>query len=713
MWDEQKLLEVVRKHLPPTAEICREDDWARRVCVRLEDVDGDGMQEIVGTYHLEGNTYIMGLKVDESGWQLVANLIGSHRYPHDFHRGGAPYYWYYLAEAQLKANMPQQAVKSIESGWRLKEAGPSRESWLELLQQVRIELVRQTVNLFPASVKTDRGTKWGYINDKGQLVIDPRYDFADDFQENGLAIVTLLDKNGLIDKDNKYVIVPKYDTITRFSQDRAAVVDAAGFHVINDKGEILTDKPYSFIGMYQEGRALFSQVDPQGTSHYGYLDREGKEVIPATYQSGTDFHEGRAVVQARPNEFILIGRNGERLHTFSYANVGQSGDGLLAFQETENGPYGYVDENGNVVIPPRYLTAQPFEKGRAIVNAAKDFAENNQYGLIDKKGTFLIPGEYNDIHSLKENRVAVGKARDPQRPYLGSKFAIADTDGKIFTDFLYNEVMEYQDGKASANDDRHTFFINRGGQIDRFFPMLEGSGTLTQENDLVKALINQRVSYYTRTGNPVWRQNTVIPLTDQYRVREELFNPNKDYIVYYPRVEGMSNKDAQNKINDRLKDMSQVKPIPANEQLDYSYSGDFSVEFFRKQLLELLLVGYNFPFGAAHGMPTQTYAHIDLVKGKMYQLKDLFKPNSNYVKVLSDIVGNLIKNDPQYSYVFPGSYKGIKPDQPFYVKQDALYLYFAPYEIGPYAAGFPTFRIPFAQIMDIIDTEGDFWQSFH
>lgn len=711
MWDERKVLEVVRMHLPPTAEIFASGDSAAGACIQMEDVDGDGKEEIVGAYHFQGDTYIFGLKEEQDGWHPVTNLKGSDYYPAAFH-GGAPFFWYYLADAQIKANQPGKAIESIESGWRLNAAEPSREEWLALINQLRIQLVKQNVDLYPASVKTDRGTKWGYINDNGQIVIKPQYDYADDFQENGLAIVTLLDKNGLINRQNQYVIVPKYSSITRFTQGRAAVIDNQGFHVINEKGEVLTTKPYSFIGMYQEGRALFSQVDPQGVSRYGYLDRDGNEVIPATYENGTDFNEGRAVVQAKKNEFVLIGRNGERLQTYPYANVGPLGDGLMAFQETENGPYGYVDEKGNVVIPPRFLNAQAFQKGRAVVNAAPDYT-TNQYGLIDKKGAFIIPAQFNDIEWLNEGRVAVGKARDPQQSFRGSRYAIADTDGKFLTEFLYNEVMEYHDGKASANDDQHTFFLDKSGQIDKSFPMLKGSGTLTQEDELVKALINQRVSYYTKSGKPVWRQNTVIPLSDQYRVKEEFYNPNKDYIVYYPRIEGMPNRDAQLQINERLKAMSQVKPIPADIELDYTYSGDFSVEFFRKQLVELQLVGYHFPIGAAHGMPTQEYAHVDLVKGKMYQLGDLFKPNSNYVKVLSDIVGNLIKNDPQYSYVFPGSYTGIKANQPFYVKQDALFLYFAPYEIGPYAAGFPTFRIPFAQIMNIIETNGDFWRSFH
>jgi hypothetical protein len=130
-------------------------------------------------------------------------------------------------------------------------------------------------------------------------------------------------------------------------------------------------------------------------------------------------------------------------------------------------------------------------------------------------------------------------------------------------------------------------------------------------------------------------------------------------------------------------------------------------------LLVLELNGYQFYFGAAHGMPTMIYPSIDLVSGSFYELKDLFKPGSNYVNIISDIIAQQIKNDPQYSYIFPDEYKGIAGDQPFFVKEDALYIYFTPYEIAPYAAGFPTFRIPYTELMSIIDTEGSFWQSFH
>ncbi len=64
-------------------------------------------------------------------------------------------------------------------------------------------------------------------------------------------------------------------------------------------------------------------------------------------------------------------------------------------------------------------------------------------------------------------------------------------------------------------------------------------------------------------------------------------------------------------------------------------------------------------------MPSKIYIKIDLTTGEFYELQDLFKEDSDYVKVLSDIIGEQIKNNPEYSYIFPDSYNGIKEDQPF------------------------------------------------
>ena len=60
----------------------------------------------------------------------------------------------------------------------------------------------KNVNLYPAKRRTVRGDKWGYINDQGIFVINPKFQDAMDFEENGLAVVKVGDAYGIIDEND-------------------------------------------------------------------------------------------------------------------------------------------------------------------------------------------------------------------------------------------------------------------------------------------------------------------------------------------------------------------------------------------------------------------------------------------------------------------------------------------------------------------------------
>lgn len=583
---------------------------------------------------------------------------------------------------------------------------------LNLLPELNESELRADL-LHPAPFKLKEGTRWGYINNEGRTIIEPRYDYAEEFQENGLAIVQRKNGSGLIDSTGREKLKPVYSFIAPFSEGLAVVSDAKGYTFIDEKGKEVTAARYDYLNSLQEGRALFSKQSASGGSRYGYLDARGQEVLPAIYEDAGDFMNGKALVKLGEGEFALIDPQGAVLHTYKFPYVGNPGDGLLAFQETENGKYGYLDTGGSVAIQPRYTAALPFSGGRAVVNTAENYG--NAYGLIDKQGKLVIPAQYYEVLQLGENRVALGTSLYPEQPYRGSKYVIADAvTGRILSNHPLLGVNNYQNGLASAYDAKDTYFIDRNGKRAAQPPVVAGTGMLSFSGSLIRADVDQRTAYYDRRGKQVWRQGGVIPLRPPYSVLEKKYKPNRDYLVYYPVIEGIAVTEISGEVNNKLRRLSLAEGADSggNAQ-DFSYTGDFAVSFFRKNLLVLELSGYKFPFGAAHGMPTRRYELINLRTGKFYELRDLFKPGSKYVERLSGIVGKQIENDPQYEYVFPDAFKGIAADQPFYVDEEALYLYFAPYEIAPYAAGFPTFRIPYAEIMGLISTEGDFWQSFH
>jgi hypothetical protein len=574
-----------------------------------------------------------------------------------------------------------------------------QENWITCL----LSLSRM-VYLFPAAVKDIGGSKWGYINEKGNFILPPKYEMARDFQENGLAIVQINNLTGIINSDGYFIVKPKYDTISPFSEGRATVIDEKGFKVINEAGKEITSKGYSFIGDYQEGRATAANTNEQGEYLYGYLNRGGKEVIPLSYESASDFQDGKALVKIKGGSYALIDLTGKILNSYTYPFVDDYGEGMLAFRESNDGKWGYMDETGKVVIEKKFTGTQHFVEGKAIVQTSE------LYGLIDTEGQFIIKPHYNTLLNLEEGHYALGKAIDPERPYIGSKYAIADSEGHIYTGFIFNGVSPYKDGIASAYNEEITYLIDKRGQRVDYLPKVKGSGTLAFDKSLIKGDIDLRILYFDKKGKLIWKQNTIIPLNNDYSVIENKFKPNKDYLVYYPQLKGIENQES---VNQTLKDLSGVKPTLAHTQLESSYSGDFDVSFYKKDLVVIEINGYDYPFGAAHGMPIKKYAHIDLKSGKFYQLRDLFKQESDYVKVISQLVDEQIKNDAQYSYVFPDTYKGIKADQPYYISEGALNVYFEPYEIAPYAAGFPTFTIPFHDISSIINHAGDLWRSFH
>lgn len=64
--------------------------------------------------------------------------------------------------------------------------------------------------------------------------------------------------------------------------------------------------------------------------------------------------------------------------------------------------YGYINRNGDVIIPLEYTKATDFKDGVAVVMKEK-------YGVIDENGEILLPFEYEEIFLGKKKRVILKK----------------------------------------------------------------------------------------------------------------------------------------------------------------------------------------------------------------------------------------------------------------------------------------------------------------
>lgn len=568
------------------------------------------------------------------------------------------------------------------------------------------------INLFPASIYENSQEKWGYINSKGDFVIKPVYSRTEDFNDNGLALVWDDDKLGIIDRDGKPIIQEKFDYIYPFSEGIAIAENEAGFKAINEKGQIVFEAN-SFIGSFKDGRALFSQEGRDGKYLYGYIDKLGEIIIQPKYENAEDFVDGKALVKLGDNNYELIDKTGEALTSFKYYYAAAMGEGLITFREKSEDKLGYIDENGKAIIPPSFDYADAFNNGVAVVSIN---AENSavKYGLINNKGEYIIEPEYNDIKNLGEGSFGLGIPIDIDWTYAGSKYAIANSKGEILTDFIYYEVSNFKDGLASVNDRVATFFITNEGKKSDIIKAVDGIGELTFFGDVIKANIDNRLYYMSKQGEVLWKVSNNYKITQEISINEVKFRPNINVLIYYPEIIGVSDKVIQDELNLKLKEnfiFEEHYSIREEDDLDYNFQTDFNIKYYNKDLLNIEKTGYNYPFGAAHGMPIKSYSHIDLKTGNLYTLKDLFKSDMDYKERINSIVKNKIDSRPDdYS---PEAFQGINEEQTFIITKDLLVIYFTPYEIAAYATGFPEFEIPYQDIMDIIETNGELWNSFN
>lgn len=565
--------------------------------------------------------------------------------------------------------------------------------------------------LYPALLSYLGEQKWGYIDDSCEFIIEPRFTVAYKFQPNGLAVVMEGEKMGLIDKSGSFLVEPKYFFINDYFEGLAVAQYDEGYEVLDETGKVISER-YSYINNYKNDTAVFAVEASDGSFRYGYLDRNGKVIIEPIYEHASDFEKGRAIARlsdSRGN--VLIDEKGMVIKEIDYEIVWSVSDGMCGFFDETNNKYGYMNIESDIVIPPLFTVADGFEDGTAVVSLLGEFYSDIQYGLIDKKANYIIEPKYKEIIRLGEDRLALGLPTSLENPYIGTKYALATTDGAVLTDFIFNSINDFKDGMACVDDGSSTYFIDREGNRADNLPLAEGIGVLEQAGELIHAVIDQREYYMNRQGDIVYAPSESITLDSGIKLREQKSRPNKDYLVFYPALSNMESPIVQESINKRLAELWIAdSTIKKEDVLEYSYEGEFQIGFNKKNLLELMNTAYCYYFGAAHGMPVKEYVHIDIKNGDFYTLKDLFKEDGNYIEVLDTILKENMQEE-EYSEIF--SFDGISDNQAFYLTEDSLVIFFSPYEIAPYAAGFPEFEIPFGEISDIIDTKGSFWLSFN
>lgn len=153
--------------------------------------------------------------------------------------------------------------------------------------------------------------KAGFINKKGEFVIQPQYGNAQDFSD-GMAAVKVGSfpdgKWGYIDEKNNIVIQAQYEHAENFVKGYACVTFNDKCFIIDKRGDIVSDT-YDMIREYHDGLAPASK-----NGKWGFVNRSGKLIIPLQYDEVVPFgfNNGHCWV-ILGNYMIKIDRDGNVL----------------------------------------------------------------------------------------------------------------------------------------------------------------------------------------------------------------------------------------------------------------------------------------------------------------------------------------------------------------------------------------------------------------
>ena len=319
--------------------------------------------------------------------------------------------------------------------------------------------------------------KFGYINTRGELAIEDKYDGVREFSE-GLAAVNYKGKWGYVDTQDQHIIDFQYRSAFAFKDGIARVQDFnKEYWFINSSGDLLHPMGFTSAYDYVDGLARIK------TEHgYNYISMAGDTLMDDVFEGAGDFKYGLGVVKQH-NYSGVINNIGEIVLSTKYDRISLD---QTAIRATLDGRLFLFDHQGKTIATSAYTSCSPFQNGRAVVRG------DNGLKMISDQGVTLF-----------ELDTAIKRAepanQDNWRIYTEQGVALMDPDGEIISDY-YEEIYNYSDDHAGFLINKKWGFLYLDGQVS----IPPAFDLIWDFNDGRARVVTQRgIGFIDQTGNLV------------------------------------------------------------------------------------------------------------------------------------------------------------------------------------------------------------------
>lgn len=268
------------------------------------------------------------------------------------------------------------------------------------------------------------GPKKAWLDSKGRRISDITLSTieSNDEYDNEATLVSVEPtfKYGFIKNDGTWLVPPIYDKSEKFYDGCAKVtrnVDGTEKTFLLTKEGI--EKPFDFpvdVEAFTNNRCAFNAEKWTGEwpdsgyywdydwvtpGKWGFIDSEGKVIVEPKYVFAAGFYNGggdHSVVARFVDDKLcwgVIDLYGNEVIPCKYPCLYCRWGEAVAFQCEENGPYGVMDFDGNVIVEPQFDYIEAYDPKHKLVTAGDDSDHVGVYSVELKK--MLIPPEYDCV----------------------------------------------------------------------------------------------------------------------------------------------------------------------------------------------------------------------------------------------------------------------------------------------------------------------------
>lgn len=319
---------------------------------------------------------------------------------------------------------------------------------------------------------------YGVVNKENQIILEKKYSgiskknnfFVATIQIDSIigkiSIGDIRGRNiyyGLFSLKGKMIIPVQYQNLEWVNDELIVLRKGNKQALYNSEGRALTDFKYAQTWIRFNNGLSSIRLD----SKCGYINKNGREIIPPIFQICHPFYGNFSLVKER-DKYKLINKNGKPIAFLKYDFVRNFFSGT-AIAKTNN-KWVLVDSTSKELTPPYDDIKRAYNGGIAV-------KKSNKWALIDNKGNLLTDFIYDEVKIIENDDLHITSFWLAPFKYdqgflsvsQNGKWGIINKDGKLIIKTEYDAVSPFTNGISYVKKDQKRAIVDSFGSLKTNF----------------------------------------------------------------------------------------------------------------------------------------------------------------------------------------------------------------------------------------------------